>query len=110
MTRSRGSHGWRLLLATGLVLLSHGSEARILKTRSSASSNWAPWSAIVVGSGLEFQTDSNQSEVDFPLLLEYSITQRLKLTLEPNFVYLAGKTSEDADRRRPGRLGDLGRI
>jgi hypothetical protein len=78
--------------------------ARILKTRPSASSTWAPWSAIVIGSGLEFQTDSKQSQYEFPLLLEYNFTERLKLGLEPNFVYLAARSR---DERTVGGLGDL---
>jgi hypothetical protein len=87
-----------------IMALTQSVDARILKTKRSASSNWSPWSAIVVGSGLEFQTDSNQSEYDFPLLLEYNFTERLKLSLEPNFVYLAAKSR---DARTVGGLGDL---
>jgi hypothetical protein len=93
------------LLAVAVTLfLASPVGARILTTRPSVSSTWAPWSAIVVGSGLEFQTDSKQSEYDFPLLLEYNFTERLKLGLEPNFVYLAAKSR---DERTVGGLGDL---
>lgn len=78
--------------------------ARILQTRSSASSDWTPWSPLVIGSGLEFQTDSKQSEYDFPLLLEYNFTEQLQLSLEQNFVYLAANAR---DARTVGGPGDL---
>ena len=87
-----------------MFFLASPVSGRILKTRPSASSTWAPWSAIVIGSGLEFLTDNKQSEYDFPLLLEYNFTERLKLSLEPNFVYLAAKSR---DERTVGGLGDL---
>ncbi len=98
------SQRWSLLAAVGLLLASHNACARILRTRSSASSTWSPWSAIVIGSGLEFQADSKESESDYPLLLEYNFTERLKLSLEPNFVYIAARTR---DARTVGGLGDL---
>lgn len=94
----------RLLATAVMLLFASPISARILKTRPSASSTWAPWSAIVIGSGLEFQTDNNQSEYDFPLLLEYNFTERLRLSLEPNFVYLAARSR---DERTVGGLGDL---
>src|SRR5262249_26432699 len=59
----------RLLAMAVMFFLATPVGGRILKTRPSASSTWTPWSAIVVGSGLEFQTDHNQSEYEFPLLL-----------------------------------------
>ena len=60
----------RLCLALSLVLVTQSLPARILKTRSTASSTYSPWSAILIGSGLEFQTNSSESEYDYPLLLE----------------------------------------
>ena len=99
-TRSR----LRLLATAVMLFLASPVGGRILKTRPSASSTWAPWSAIVIGSGLEFQTDNEQSEYEFPLLLEYNFTERLKLSLEPNFVYLVAKSR---DERTVGGLGDL---
>ena len=94
----------RLLATAAMLFLASPVGARIPKTRPSASSTWAPWSAIVIGSGLEFQTDNEQSEYEFPLLLEYNFTERLKLSLEPNFVYLVAKSR---DERTVGGLGDL---
>jgi uncharacterized protein YegL len=45
-----------------IMALTQSVDARILKTKRSTSSTWSPWSAIVIGSGLEFQTDSKESE------------------------------------------------
>jgi hypothetical protein len=78
--------------------------ARILKTKRSASSNSSPWSDLVIGSGMEFQSDSKETEYDFPFLLEYNLTERFKLSLEPNFVYIAANSK---DSRTVGGLGDL---
>lgn len=93
-----------LLLALSHVLLTQSLPARILKTRSTASSTFSPWSPILVGSGLEFQTNSQESEYDYPLLLEYNFTEKLKLSIEPNFVQILAKAR---DARSIGGLGDL---
>ena len=93
-----------LLLALSLVLVTQSLSARILKTRPTASSTFSPWPAILVGSGLEFQTNSQESEYDYPLLLEYSFTDQLKLNIEPNFVQIVARSK---DARTVGGLGDL---
>jgi hypothetical protein len=98
--RLRGS----LWLALSLILVTPSLPARILKTRPTASSTYSPWSAILVGSGLEFQTNSSESEYDYPLLLEYSFSDQLKLNIEPNFVQIVAKSK---DARAVGGLGDL---
>lgn len=95
---------WSLVAVAGIILVTPAVDARIIKTKHTASSNWSPWSALVVGSGLEFQSDSKESEYDFPLLLEYNFTEQLKLILEPNFVYVAAKSK---DARTVGGLGDF---
>jgi hypothetical protein len=90
--------------AAAVMLITPPVGARILKTRSSPSSDWSPWSTIVVGSGLELQSNSQETEYDFPLLLEYNFSEQLKLSLEPNFVQIVA-TSRDA--RTVGGFGDL---
>ena len=87
-----------------MILVAQPVCARILKTRKTASSTWSPWSSIVIGSGLEFQTNSQQADYDYPFLLEYNFTERLKLSLEPNFVSIAAKTKE---ARTVSGVGDL---
>ncbi len=93
-----------LSVLVGISLATASLSARILKTKQTASSNWSPWSALLIGGGLEFQTDSSESEYDYPLLLEYNFTEKLKLSLEPNFVHIAARSKE---ARTVSGLGDL---
>jgi len=86
-----------------LVLLEPAS-ARILKTRTGVSSSGAFWNTIVVGSGLDIQSDAAETDYEFPLLIECNLTRDLKLSLEPEFVYVAGKNK---DTPSVGGLGDL---
>lgn len=46
---------------------------------------------LTIGSGVEFETDKDQSQYDFPMLLEYNFTQTLKLAVEPNVTYIVAK-------------------
>jgi hypothetical protein len=39
-----------------------------------------------VGGGFEYETDSEQAQYDFPFLLEYGISNKLKFTFEPNLL------------------------
>jgi hypothetical protein len=71
-----------------LALASAPASARILKTMKSA---FAAREHLTIGSGLEYQTDSEESETDFPFLLEYGFTEKLKLTVEPNWARIHRK-------------------
>ena len=68
--------------------------ARITKTRPSPSDSWAVGLPLVIGGGFEFETDKSQSQYDFPFLLEYSFSEQLKLTIEPNVSYIESKTKD----------------
>lgn len=92
------------LAAIGTILVAQPVGARILKTRKTPSSTWSPWSSLVIGSGLEFQTNSQETDYDYPFLLEYNFTEQLKLSLEPNFVSIAAKAK---DARTVSGVGDL---
>jgi hypothetical protein len=92
-----GRHRPRALLAlrycvlTAIILLpAPPASAKILKTLRQALQSQER--TFTVGSGLEFQTDSEGSEYDFPLLFEYTLTDKLKLTVEPNSTYIRKKT------------------
>ena len=87
---------------TAIALFS--AQARILRTRVAPSETWDPWLPLTLGSGIEFETNKEQSQVDFPMLLEYNFSQKLKLTVEPNIVYISPKTK---DVREVGGVGDL---
>ncbi len=101
-----------LLVALGLVGVAFPASAKIIGTRSSSSATapdritslLSPLYSIVIGSGIEFQTDKEQSEYGFPMLIEYSYSERLKLTLEPKYVSIVGKTPEVRSIRGFGDL------
>gem|GEM_PF-1245230 len=88
-----------ILAATALP-----ASARMLTTNPSASASWSPLSPLIIGGGIEYETDSDQTQYDFPLLLEYSLTEELKFTVEPTYVSIHSK-SEDV--RSVTGFGDL---
>jgi len=47
--------------------------------------------ALVVGSGLEYETDGEETEYGFPFLVEYGFTSMLKLSVEPSYVVVRKK-------------------
>lgn len=85
---------WQLIVAAALLASSSPAFARILRTRPSPSATWDPWFPLTIGSGVEFETDKNQSQYDFPFLLEYSFTQTLKLTVEPLVSHIAARAKD----------------
>jgi hypothetical protein len=77
----------RYILAVTITLLSAApASAKILKTIKQALESQEQ--SFTIGSGLEFQTDSGESEFDFPLLAEYGITEWLKFSIEPSLIYI----------------------
>ncbi len=90
------------------------ASARITKSRSSASSNNAtpdgnpslltPFYSLVLGVGIEYQRDHDQTEYGFPILIEYNFSDRLKLTIEPKYTHIIGRTR---DVRSVSGFGDL---
>ena len=49
---------------------------------------------FTVGSGFEYETDHDQSQYDYPLFLEYNVTERFKLAVEPALVSIESKTKD----------------
>lgn len=90
------------------------ASARITRSRSSASSNNAtpdgkpslltPFYSLVIGVGIQYQRDHEQTEYGFPMLIEYSFSDRLKLTIEPIYSHITGRTP---DGRSVSGFGDL---
>jgi hypothetical protein len=54
--------------------------------------------------GLEYQSDRDQTEYGFPIQLEYNLTEKLKLILEPTYTSIASKSEES---RSVNGFGDL---
>ncbi|MEO5989015.1 MAG: hypothetical protein ABIU54_03300 [Candidatus Eisenbacteria bacterium] len=66
------------------------ASARILKTRPNPGA--APRTLpLTVGSGFEYDSDSEQSELGLPFLLEYSPLARLTLAIEPSYASIHTK-------------------
>jgi len=76
------------LIMTSLLATATPASAKILKTNRPGQISVL---ALTVGSGFEFATDSEQTEYDFPFLLEYGVTEALKLAAEPNYVHVNAK-------------------
>lgn len=91
------------IILTALITTAAPVAARITKTRSAPSpalpadarlSPWAPLAAFIVGGGIAYQTDAEQTEFGFPMLLEWNATERLTLILEPEYVVLDAKSPD----------------
>lgn len=100
----RSVRRWQLLVAAALLASGSPACARILRTKPSPSTTWNPLFPLTIGSGFEFETNKEQTQYDFPFLLEYNFTQTLKLTVEPLVSHIAGKAK---DVRTVTGLNDL---
>ena len=69
------------------------AEAKILKTRRAGPSTRQ--TLLTVGSGFEYETDPEESDYDYPFLVELGITRNLQLTLEPNYTVIRSKPGEN---------------
>lgn len=95
---------WWILIVGGVCAVVQPVTAGIIQTRPSPSETWSPLLPLIVGGGFEFQTDKQQSEYDFPMLVEYNFTEQLKASVEPNFVYIQSKSTNVTS---VGGVGDL---
>ncbi len=78
-----------LSAVAGLLLFAPPADARILKTKRFISRL-----ALTVGSGLEFETDTEGTQYGLPFLAEYAISEAFTVALEPNYVSKQSKTTE----------------
>ena len=104
--RSRGRLHRSVALAlacsiAGAALLAgtRPGEARILKTRGQGARGPLE---LTLGSGIEFETDPEESEYGFPFLVEYGLTRILKVTAEPSYVLITKKAGGNVSG-----IGDL---
>jgi hypothetical protein len=70
------------------------ASARILHTKPPPSETWNPWFPLTIGSGIEFETNQGKSQYDFPMLIEYNFSPRLKLSLEPSVSYVGDRAKD----------------
>lgn len=67
------------------------ASARILRTIPPPSRTWNPWVPFTIGSGVEFETNREQTTIDYPIVLEYNFSQTLKLNIEPDIQTIIAK-------------------
>ncbi len=99
----RAYSSWLAVIVVSALAVPQTS-ARILRTRIPPSETWNPWLPLTIGSGVEFESDNEQSQIEFPALLEYNFTRTFKLTVEPNVVHVWPKKE---NVRKVTGLGDL---
>ncbi|HKC50065.1 MAG TPA: hypothetical protein VKF60_04675 [Myxococcota bacterium] len=80
------------------------AQSTIYKTRKSASSTWSTVLPLTIGSAFEFESNKEQTEWGFPILIQYNFTETLQMSLEPTFGHIKGNTE---DVRTVGGMGDL---
>jgi hypothetical protein len=80
------------------------AQSTIYKTRKAPSSTWSTVLPLTIGSGLEFETNTDQTEWGFPLLIQYNFSESLQMTLEPSFGHIKAKNENG---RTVGGLGDF---
>lgn len=72
---------WPALLAAFSFVLP--ADARLLSTRPQPSETFSPVLSLTIGGGVEYEPD----RYEFPLLIEYNLTEQLLLSIEPKIVY-----------------------
>jgi len=78
--------------------------ARILRTGPTPLEQWNPLVALTIGSSVEYERSSDQSQLEFPFFVEYNFIPELKLTIEPSVVHI--EPHERGESSATG-LGDL---
>lgn len=104
MTTQRTWRGPELLVIALVAAFAKPVAARITQTRPSPSASWSVGLPLIVGGGFEYEGDADQAQYDLPLLFEYSFSEQLKLTVEPNVSYIASRAE---DVRSVAGFGDL---
>ncbi len=101
------------LMLAGLLATAAPASARITKTRPSVSSAgptdvapsvWAPLASFVIGGGVEYQVEDEQTEFAFPMLLEYAVSERLGIFIESEYASIDSKSEDVAS---VSGIGDL---
>jgi hypothetical protein len=93
---------WRIVIAA--ALLASPSYARILTTKPQPSETFSAVLSLTVGGGVEFESDDEKTQWEFPVFAEYNLTKTTRLTIEPKLVHLDPK---DEEERTVSGWGDL---
>jgi hypothetical protein len=74
-----------MLAATVLAGAATPAAAKILKTKQA--SQYREFQ-LTIGSGFEYEGDSEEKQYDLPFLVEYGVTKALTVTVEPDYTFL----------------------
>src|SRR5262245_23962652 len=84
---------WAVLIVLSMVAVTQPVSAKILSTRPPPSETWSPLLSLTIGGGFEFETDSERSKYEFPMLVEYNFTEAIRASIEPTVVYVDSKSA-----------------
>jgi hypothetical protein len=90
-----------ILVLMGVLAMASPAPAKILKTKRQTQNEYREF-PLTIGSGFEYEGDSEEKTYDFPFLLEYVAFDRLALTVEPDYVVI-----HPADSGSLNGFGDL---
>ena len=95
-----------LLVAAELLCwaLPMHAQSTVIRTRKRPSETGSPLHPFTLGAGLEFQTDSEETELNVPLVVDYNVRDFLLIHVEPNFVYIDRKQNGEANLAGVGDL------
>ena len=79
------------LIAIIFFCVAPTASARILTLKPPPSATWNPLLPFTIGMGVEYETDREQTQVDFPMFVEYNVSKTLKFSVEPNITSIAAK-------------------
>jgi hypothetical protein len=72
-------------VVVALALGAPPAHAKILKTKQA--SQYREFQ-LIIGSGFEYEGDSEEKQYDFPFLVEYGVTDALTVTVEPDYTVI----------------------
>jgi len=93
-----------IVMLTIMVAFPGPAAARITRSKPSPSARWNEGLPLVIGGGFEFESNKEQAQYDFPLLVEYNFIEQLSVRVEPNVSKIESR-SEDV--LSVSGLGDL---
>lgn len=83
-----------LLIAAALVWIAQPVSARITRTRPSPSQTYSPLLPLTIGGSFEYESNDEAQQFDLPGLFEYNFSEKLRLTLEPDYVKINSRDEE----------------
>lgn len=94
-----------VLVASGLLASAAPASAQIVSaSREGASSSGLGGLRLVLGAGAEFSSDSEETDIEYPVTLEYNVTEQFKLIVESSYATLRPKAKDELSSNSMGDL------